>query len=67
MSITAINQQLLRAIGVGIAVVRGDDFQFLFSNGPFADHMFDFAELNARLGTTGLLEAGRRYETYGIK
>jgi len=37
MSITAINQQLLRAIGVGIAVVRGDDLQFLFTNEPFAE------------------------------
>ncbi|WP_421980244.1 adenylate/guanylate cyclase domain-containing protein [Roseibium sp.] len=37
MSITAINQQLLRAIGVGIAVVRGDDLQFIFSNAPFAE------------------------------
>jgi class 3 adenylate cyclase len=37
MSITAINQQLLRAIGVGIAVVNSKDLQILFQNGPFGD------------------------------
>ena len=37
MSITAINQQLLRAIGVGIAVVNSRDLQFLFQNAPFSD------------------------------
>jgi class 3 adenylate cyclase len=37
MSITAINQQLLRAIGVGIAVVASRDLQVLFQNGPFSD------------------------------
>ena len=37
MSITAINEQLLRAIGVGIAVVRSEDLRFLFTNAPFSD------------------------------
>ncbi|POF32732.1 adenylate/guanylate cyclase domain-containing protein [Roseibium marinum] len=37
MSITAISQQLLRAIGVGIAVLRGDDLHFLFWNEPFSE------------------------------
>ncbi|MDX1742167.1 MAG: adenylate/guanylate cyclase domain-containing protein [Ruegeria sp.] len=37
MSILAINEQLLRAIGVGVAVVRASDFSFVFQNGPFGD------------------------------
>lgn len=37
MSITAINEQLLRAIGVGIAIVRCEDLQFLFTNEPFSE------------------------------
>lgn len=37
MSILAINEQLLRAIGVGVAVVRASDFSFVFQNGPFSD------------------------------
>lgn len=32
------------------------------SNRPFADRMFDFAELNARIGTPAMLEAGARYD-----
>ncbi|WP_425091822.1 isocitrate lyase/PEP mutase family protein [Tropicimonas sp. S265A] len=31
------------------------------SNAPFANQMFDFAELNARLGTQAMLETGKRY------
>lgn len=37
MSITAINEQLLRAIGVGIAVVRNADLGFLFTNEAFTE------------------------------
>ncbi|MCV0426506.1 MAG: adenylate/guanylate cyclase domain-containing protein [Roseibium sp.] len=37
MSITAINEQLLRAIGVGIAIVRCEDLQILFTNAPFSE------------------------------
>ncbi len=37
MSILAINEQLLRAIGVGVAVVRAADLSFVFHNGPFAE------------------------------
>ena len=37
MSITAINEQLLRAIGVGIAIIRASDQSFVFFNKPFAD------------------------------
>ncbi|WP_420584140.1 adenylate/guanylate cyclase domain-containing protein [Ruegeria sp.] len=37
MSISAINEQLLRAIGVGVAVVRASDLSFVFHNGPFAE------------------------------
>lgn len=31
------------------------------SNRPFADHMFDFSQLNARIGTPQMLEDGERY------
>ncbi|WP_109311633.1 adenylate/guanylate cyclase domain-containing protein [Ruegeria sp. AU67] len=37
MSILAINEQLLRAIGVGVAVVRASDLGFVFHNGPFTE------------------------------
>ncbi len=37
MSIHAINEQLLRAIGVGVAVVRAEDLEFVFHNGSFAE------------------------------
>ncbi|WP_170784626.1 adenylate/guanylate cyclase domain-containing protein [Ruegeria lacuscaerulensis] len=37
MSIQAINEQLLRAIGVGVAVVRAADLSFVFQNGPFIE------------------------------
>ncbi|WP_273521032.1 isocitrate lyase/PEP mutase family protein [Rhodosalinus sediminis] len=32
------------------------------TNRPFADRMFDFADLNARIGTPEMLEAGARYD-----
>ena len=35
------------------------------SNRPFADRMFDFGGLNDRLGTSGMLAQGKRYETGG--
>ncbi|MDK3020354.1 adenylate/guanylate cyclase domain-containing protein [Pseudodonghicola flavimaris] len=37
MSLAAINEQLLRAIGVGVAVVRASDLTFVFHNQPFAE------------------------------
>ncbi|MFW8634586.1 adenylate/guanylate cyclase domain-containing protein [Cribrihabitans pelagius] len=37
MSLAAINEQLLRAIGVGVAVVRASDLGFVFHNQPFAE------------------------------
>ncbi|SDW48699.1 Adenylate cyclase, class 3 [Ruegeria halocynthiae] len=37
MSILAINENLLRAIGVGVAVLRASDLTFVFHNGPFAE------------------------------
>ncbi len=37
MSILAINEHLLRAIGVGVAVVRASDLSFVFHNEPFGD------------------------------
>lgn len=32
------------------------------SNGPFAERMFDFSELNARVGTADMLALGKRYD-----
>ena len=32
------------------------------SNRPFAEHMFDFTELNQRIGTPDLLAEGKRYD-----
>ncbi|SDD56248.1 adenylate/guanylate cyclase domain-containing protein [Ruegeria marina] len=37
MSIEAINESLLRAIGVGVALVRGSDGSFAFYNSSFAE------------------------------
>jgi class 3 adenylate cyclase len=37
MSIPAINEQLLRAIGVGIAIVGEDEFDFQFHNEKFSE------------------------------
>jgi class 3 adenylate cyclase len=37
MSITAINEQLLRAIGVGIAIARTSDQRIIFQNQPFSE------------------------------
>lgn len=37
MSIAAINEQLLRSIGVGVAIVRASDLTFSYSNEAFAD------------------------------
>ena len=48
MSITAINEQLLRAIGVGVALVRQADLQFVFFNQSFAE-WFGTPDADARL------------------
>ena len=37
MTISAINEQLLRAIGVGIAIVGEEAFDFRFHNEKFAE------------------------------
>ncbi|MBK0398919.1 adenylate/guanylate cyclase domain-containing protein [Limibaculum sp. M0105] len=37
MSITAINERLLRAIGVGVAIARERDLKLIFHNGAFAE------------------------------
>ncbi|WP_118138243.1 adenylate/guanylate cyclase domain-containing protein [Oceanicella sp. SM1341] len=37
MSIAAINESLLRAIGVGVAVVRAPDYRLVFHNDAFAE------------------------------
>ncbi|MEH6547422.1 MAG: adenylate/guanylate cyclase domain-containing protein, partial [Sneathiella sp.] len=37
MSIAAINEQLLRAIGVGVALLDADDFSFRFQNDTFVE------------------------------
>lgn len=48
MSIEAINEQLLRAIGVGVALVDADGFRFRFHNDTFAE-WFGAPEAGARL------------------
>ena len=70
MTIAAINEQLLRAIGVGIAIVRRSDHQFVFYNEHFVSWFgepgpgmtlsevlatLDIAEMGAAL------ERGERY------
>ncbi len=37
MSISAINEHLLRAIGVGVAIVRSSDLKFVFHNQAFVE------------------------------
>ncbi len=37
MSISAINENLLRAIGVGVAIVRASDLSFVFQNQAFSE------------------------------
>ena len=54
MSIAAINEQLLRAIGVGVALVRARDLTFVFHNQPFAE-WFGTPDENAKL--TDVVEA----------
>jgi adenylate cyclase len=49
MSIEAINEQLLRAIGVGVALVDADGYGFRFHNDTFAE-WFGAPEPGARLG-----------------
>jgi class 3 adenylate cyclase len=46
MSIEAINEQLLRAIGVGVAILNLDDFRFKFYNDTFIE-WFGAPEANA--------------------
>ncbi|WP_209428181.1 adenylate/guanylate cyclase domain-containing protein [Pararhodobacter sp. SW119] len=70
MSIEAINEQLLRAIGVGVALVDADGLRFRFHNDTFAE-WFGTPEPDARLGDlfpgldlgelTTALEAGGRF------
>jgi len=48
MSIAAINEQLLRAIGVGVALLGGKDFSFHFHNDTF-EEWFDNPSEAARL------------------
>ncbi len=49
MNIEAINEQLLRAIGVGVALVDVDALRFRFYNDTFAE-WFGAPEVDARLG-----------------
>lgn len=54
--------------GIVRALARSAEkyFQSLQANGtnaPFYDRMFDFGDLNERLGTDALLAQGKRYET----
>jgi class 3 adenylate cyclase len=50
MSISAINEQLLRAIGVGIAIAGKDEFDFRFCNDKFSEWFGELAA-DARLPT----------------
>lgn len=50
-TITTINEQLLRAIGVGIALARRDDFQIFFQNVPFWE-WFEEPPLGQRIDQT---------------
>jgi adenylate cyclase len=49
VSIEAINEQLLRAIGVGVALIDADGLRFRFHNDTFAE-WFGAPETEARLG-----------------
>ena len=72
MSIEAINEQLLRAIGVGVALVDAEGLRFRFHNDTFAE-WFGTPEPEARLGDlfpgldpaalTEALAAGGRFTT----
>lgn len=69
MSIEAINEQLLRAIGVGVALLNHDNFRFLFKNDTFAEWFGDpdsetqigdlFPGLDISVLRSALLESGR--------
>ena len=48
MSIEAINEQLLRAIGAGVALVDPDSLEIRFHNETFSE-WFDEAKMGARL------------------
>lgn len=66
----------LQALGYDIVIFPGgivralartaeDYYRSLHANGsnaPFAERMFDFNGLNARIGTAAMLESGRRYD-----
>jgi class 3 adenylate cyclase len=63
MSIEAINEQLLRAIGVGVAILNFEDLQFRFYNDTFIA-WFEAPEANAQISDlfpaldTGALRKG---------
>lgn len=68
MSIAAINEQLLRTIGVGIAIVRSSDQRILFHNPSFAEWFgepADTALLADVLPGLDLSEMRQRLETDG--
>lgn len=69
MSISTINEHLLRAIGVGVAIVRASDMALIFQNESFTE-WFGAAEggpLNALLeglepdAVAGVLDSGDRF------
>ena len=69
MSIEAINEQLLRAIGVGVALLERSTFRFHFQNDTFKDWFADsgeaeslsdvFADLDLSELEAGLADGGR--------
>lgn len=69
MSISTINENLLRAIGVGVAIVRASDMQVIFQNESFTEwfgvgvdatlkDLLDGLETNA---LAGVLKTGQRF------
>lgn len=70
MSIAAINEQLLRSIGVGVAILRAQGHEFIFHNGAFADWfgvpegdatVFDLIEGLSREDVQSVAETGERF------
>ena len=69
MSIAAINEQLLRAIGVGVALLDIDDLKFQFFNDTFVEWFGEpdsdarltdlFTAMDAEVLRRGLAEGGR--------
>lgn len=71
MSIAAINEHLLRSIGVGVAIVRAQDLRFVFQNTAFADWfglpedgttLCELVEELSEEDVRGVLQDGTRFD-----